>query len=108
MPDTPLHNGGTREDPLVRSARREALFVLAIWAAAISFSVWYCHSHGYEVRELEFVLGVPDWVFWGILVPWIVCTAAGILFANAFMRDDPLGRENEIESDVVARERDHA
>ena len=101
--------GGPPEDPLVRSSRREAVLVLIIWAAALGFSVWYCSTYGYgSARELTFVFGVPEWVFWGVLVPWLVCTAAGIVFAYAFMRDDPLGAEAEIRSDAVAEERDDA
>ena len=101
--------GGPTEDPLVRSSRREAILVLVIWAAALGFSVWYCKTFGYDsTRELTFVLGIPKWVFVGVLIPWLVCTAAGVLFANVFMRDDPLGSEREIESDAIAEELDHA
>lgn len=92
---------------MVRSSRREALLVLAIWTAALGFSVFYCNAYGYGPdMQLKFVLGVPEWVFWGVIVPWLACTLTGIWFANVFMRDDPLGRENEIESDIAAEEQD--
>ena len=81
-------------DPVARS-RREALVVAAIWLAALVYTVTYCGRYGYgaPADELQFVLGFPSWVFWGILVPWTACTAASCLFAFAFMADEDLGEE---------------
>lgn len=83
------------EDPVVRSARREALMVLAIWLAAFAYTAGYCLRFGYgrEVGDLTFVLGFPDWVFWGIVVPWVVCLAISWWFAYCFMTDEDLGEE---------------
>ena len=39
---------------------------------------------------LEFVLGFPSWVFWGIVVPWGVCTVIACWLSFAFIRDEPL------------------
>ena len=39
------------------------------------------------------MLGFPTWVFWGILVPWMACTAVSVWFAFAFMGDEDLGEE---------------
>ena len=80
---TRRHGRPTTEDPVVRSGRREALWTLALWLAATIYSVTYCTLHGYgrPVESLSFVLWFPDWVFWGIVVPWLVCTAVSIYFA---------------------------
>ena len=96
---------------LVRHARREAAVVLAVWAAALLWSVGYCYLHGYRhdetswvVRQglagvrtaddLRLVAGFPDWVFVGVLVPWVLCTAFTITFCF-FMADDDLGPARE-------------
>ena len=86
-----------REDPLLRSARREALVVLAVWLAACTYTIGYCYAYGYERKPetLGFVLGFPDWVFWGIVTPWCLCTAVSIWFAMIFMSDEDLGPEPE-------------
>ena len=86
-----------REDPLVRSARREALIVLAILAAAMIWTLGYCSRHAYSgaPEDLELVLGFPAWVMWGVLVPWITCSLVSIVFAFAVMSDDPLGEAAE-------------
>ncbi|HXT57442.1 MAG TPA: DUF997 family protein [Pirellulales bacterium] len=83
------------EDPLLRNARREALVVLGVWLAAFVYTVGYCYAFGYgrDPDTLSFVLGFPDWVFWGVVTPWSACTAISIWFALAFMSDDDLGPE---------------
>src|SRR4029453_11109224 len=60
------------EDPVLTSARREALLVLAIWLVACVSSIGICYWLGYgrDVATLTYVLGFPDWIFWGIIVPW--------------------------------------
>jgi len=87
------------EDPIVTSSRREAIGFAVLWLATLSYTVGYCYTHGYN-RDLNdtldgmtFVLGWPDWVFWGIVFPWGVCTLISIVFATLVMRDAPLGEE---------------
>lgn len=82
-----------REDPLVRSARREALLIFLIWCVTATYCISYCARYGYGREELTFTLGFPSWVFWGVLVPWGVCTLLAIVFTNFVIKDDPLGDE---------------
>jgi hypothetical protein len=83
------------EDPALRQARREAAFVLLLWAGALTYTVVYCTRYGYDrsLDSLTFVLGFPDWVFWGIVVPWALCLVVSCLFAAFFMRDEDLGED---------------
>jgi hypothetical protein len=76
------------EDPLLRSARREAIVVGCLWTVAMAYTVGFCATYGYGQTELKLVLGFPDWVFWGIVTPWLACTVFGIWFAYCFMSDD--------------------
>lgn len=82
-----------QEDPVLTSARREMLVALAIWAAATAYTVGYCALYGYnrDPASLKFVFGFPDWIFWGIVVPWGTCTVVSGLFAFGLMRDEDLG-----------------
>ena len=84
-------------DPLFRSARREALIALATWGAAVAYTVTYCYRFGYgrNLESLTFVLWFPDWVFWGIVVPWLACIAFSLWFAFGMMRDEDLGSNDE-------------
>jgi hypothetical protein len=98
----------SRDDPVLRSARREALVVLAVWLTAMLYTVGYCYAFGYrrDPESLTFVLGFPDWVFWGIVTPWTVCTLFSGWFAFAFMTDDDLGAE-EAEAALPGEEAAH-
>jgi hypothetical protein len=100
MPDS-------REDPIVRSSRREAVIFLLLWLAALGYTVGYSYTHGYD-RDLDgsldgmtFVFGWPDWVFYGVVAPWLVFTAISIVFALFIMRDAELGEELEANKDAV-------
>ncbi len=42
---------------------------------------------------MKFVFGFPDWVFWGIVVPWVVCSIFSLYFGATFVRDEDLGEE---------------
>jgi hypothetical protein len=92
------------EDILVRHARREAAIALSMWALAMVYTITYCYFNGYgrTADSLTFVLWFPDWVFWGIIVPWGICLLASIVFAFRIMGDEPLGEEtgsDPLESD---------
>ena len=61
----------------------------------------YCTLHGYQrpVESLSFVLWFPDWVFWGIVVPWLVCTVVSIYIALFLIEDDPLTSTADLPSE---------
>jgi hypothetical protein len=90
----------SKDDPIVSSSRREAVVFALIWLTTLLYTVGYCFTHGYErpldgaLTEMKFVFGWPDWVFWGIVVPWGTCTVVSILFATLVMQDAPLGEES--------------
>jgi hypothetical protein len=46
---------------------------LGLWLAAMSYTVGYSVWRGYgrDWETVTFVLGFPDWVFWGIITPWV-------------------------------------
>ena len=96
-------SSGRREyHPAVVHGRREAAFILVVWAAALLWVVPYCYFNGFvrdpenfDPKQLETVLGIPDWVFWGIAVPWLAANLVTIVFCFGFMKDDDLGEANE-------------
>jgi hypothetical protein len=100
MPDSRL-------DPAVISARREALVVLVIFTAAMVYTVVTCYVYGYDraPETLTFKYGFPDWVFWGIIVPWSICLLLSFWFGHQFMRDADLGEsagpdDDDLESEL--------
>ncbi len=89
------------EDPVVRHARREAIASIIIWFGAMTYTVGYCWMHAYDrtAEDLKFVLGIPDWVLWGVVLPWSVCVVICWWFAYVFMTDEPLGAESSLPDD---------
>ncbi len=94
MPERP-------EDPVLKSSRREAVVALLLFAAACVWTLLYTALRGYgrKAETLTFVLGMPDWVFWGILLPWGASFVAAFWFAYGFMKDEDLGQEKDAGSD---------
>jgi fatty acid desaturase len=76
-------------------SRREALFVAMLWIAACTYTVLYAARYAYRPSPLSFVLGMPFWVFWGVMVPWIVVSLITLWFAAYRMKDEDLGEEAE-------------
>lgn len=82
----------SNELPLLKSARREAVGALLIWLLVTAYSVCYCCAYGYnrDPQTLTFILGFPDWIFWGIVIPWGASTVISGVFAFCFMKDEDL------------------
>jgi hypothetical protein len=102
------------EDPVLTSARREALLVFAIWICACLWVLSVSYRYGYhrDAATLTYVLGFPDWVFWGVMLPWSVCTGLCFFLAYFVIRDEDLGEEQSEERLTTAgdasSEVDHA
>lgn len=96
----------------LRNARRESILVALIVLAALIWTVGYCSLRGYHhepdswlIRtglatnrsgnDLVTYLGIPDWVFIGIVLPWAICTVITIALSLRGLADDDLGAEQE-------------
>jgi hypothetical protein len=95
-------NAERTDDPLLVTARREALIVAAAFVLALLYTVTYCTRYGYDrpAESITFVLGFPDWVFYGILCPWAVCTVLACAFSYFLMQDHELA--DDVREDDVA------
>ncbi len=82
-----------RLDPTFLHARREAWQILVAWAVCLAWTVGYSALAGYDVppQQVQLVLGMPGWVFFGVLVPWIAATAFSVWFGLYRIADDDLG-----------------
>jgi hypothetical protein len=84
-----------RSTSLLESSRREALFVVVVWLSACLYTVGYATLFAYRVETTPtLILGMPAWVFWGIVVPWTVCTVLTCWYALCGMRDEDLGGDS--------------
>ena len=99
----------TDTDPVLRHSRREAIIIGLAWLASTTYCCAYSYFAGYirpgrplGREDVQPILGMPSWVFWGIMVPWLACALFTFWFAGFYMADDDLGRDhtNELESDI--------
>src|SRR5690349_19272543 len=83
------------DDPVLVSARREAVIVFGIWLTAMAYTIGACRMWGYgrDPATIRFIFGFPDWVFYGIICPWLACFVISYIFSHWIMRDDPLGED---------------
>ena len=94
MDNSPSSTQRDRFDPLVLHARRETLVILAAFVVCMVWSIGCCYSFGYLGQgggPMAKVLGMPSWVFWGVVVPWLAADLFAVWFCFFFMVDDPLG-----------------
>ena len=91
------------EDPLLISARREATVILLLWVVSLAYTITYCARHGYDrtIDDMTFVFGFPDWVFWGVILPWSICTVFTWWFCHFFMGDEELGDDSKVPDDFT-------
>jgi hypothetical protein len=84
-----------QENALVRTARQEAWLVAGLWISALIWSVGYSYLNGYGATtdKLQFTLGFPSWIFWGVVAPWVLCAVLSLFITRALMTDEELGGE---------------
>ena len=58
-----------------------------------SRELWVDSGKGFQ--RINFILGFPDWVFFGVIGPWWICSAFSIFFGAYVVRDEDLGAESE-------------
>lgn len=95
-----------------RNALKEMRFVAGCWVLAFLWTVGFCYLHGYEhshrawvvqaglaeqrhVGNFRHVLGLPDWIAYGIVAPWLVCSVVTVVYGLFFMKNDDLGVEGD-------------
>ncbi|MGV3723612.1 MAG: hypothetical protein ACO1SX_22170 [Actinomycetota bacterium] len=79
---------------VLRSSRREALFVAVVWVLACGYTVGYSAMFGYGQTDAPTLIwGIPSWVLLGILLPWSVTSLVTCWFAFFGMKDEDLGEQ---------------
>jgi Protein of unknown function (DUF997) len=84
-----------KEQLLLQHARREAALIMGVWLLALVWTVGtYCVlGLRRNPAEMKLVLGMPDWVFWGVVLPWGLSLIFTVWFCYCFMADDDLGQD---------------
>ena len=68
---------------------------MAAWAAALVWTVGVGYLLGYRrsSAEMALILGMPDWIVWSVVLPWVICLLFSVWFCFWYMADDDLGQD---------------
>jgi hypothetical protein len=93
-------------DPVFLNSRREAIAIFSVWFVCLLWAVPVCYTMGYGhdvvPGEVPTVMGIPSWVFWGLMIPWLLADVATTWLCFRFIKDDDLGQaEDERTADAT-------
>lgn len=85
-------------DPLYVSSLKEFKWIVVAWSVNFAWVIGFCVVSGYGEgngqhsadTELSLVLGMPSWVVWGVMLPWILASLFTAWFALTQIQDHPL------------------
>ena len=83
-----------------RTSAREGIVSMAVAILLLAISGAVTAAWGYDrpAESIRYILGIPDWIFWGVLLPWAAATAFTGWFALRYMKDEDLGSERDEEA----------
>jgi hypothetical protein len=100
-----LEPANDQYDPVYLHTRRESLVILIVWAVALVWSVSVCTLFGYgqaaKGEQVQLFFGMPAWVFWGVMCPWVTAGLFSIVFSLLVMADDDLGPDTSEDVDAI-------
>lgn len=76
-----------------RQCLKEARLAAAVFLVALLYCIAVIAALGYPAPgerppEPALVWGIPQWVVWGLFIPWLVLMGTTWWFALFFLRDD--------------------
>lgn len=108
---------------LYQNARREAVVILLLWLVSSIYSGTFCYLYGYKTHEaiakpygptvsqfagpltewdrspetlaFPMSIGIPDWVFYGVVIPWAICIVLTFVFCIFYYSEDDLSEGTE-------------
>jgi hypothetical protein len=84
-------------DPTFTNARREAAVILIIYSISLLYTILFCNFFGYDrdPETIRLYFGIPDWVAWGVLLPWTINVLVTFWFCFFYMAEDDLENLSE-------------
>ena len=86
-------------DPVFLHARKGAVVIFGLWLIVFVWAVPFCYWNGYidkfDPDNLNTIGGIPSWLFWGIVIPWILADLFTAWFCFCNVKDDDLGTAHE-------------
>ena len=85
-----MNEHSSAETSNLRQSRRELWLILLAWLGCAIWVMSYCSVNGYNLspEEVSTVLGFPDWVFRGVVLPWMIANIFTFWFCLRFLKND--------------------
>ena len=88
-----------------RQSVRELICVAVIWIVFAILTAVFGAATAFELpsdgEKVPTILGMPRWVCFTVLFPWIACNVAILWFALRFMKDTPLeASEGQLSNEI--------
>ncbi len=86
-------------DPVFLNSRREAVVIFGLWFLCFIWAIpiSYMMGYGQEITpgNVPTVFGMPTWIFWGIVCPWLAADVVTTWLCFRFIKNDDLGAAPE-------------
>lgn len=79
---------GVRKEYLLSLRELKVGVIATVTFIAISCVVSYLMGYLRSPDEIGYVIGFPDWIFWGVLVPWILIVAFTVYYGLVKMKGE--------------------
>lgn len=90
-------NRATPTSRILQSTWRDARLVIAVWLASCFWCVGWAAAFAYRPDAgSHLIAGIPSWVVWGVLAPWVACTLITVWYALCGMEDVDLGEDQPL------------
>ena len=85
-------------DPVYLHSLREAQVILSVFAIFGCVVLMVSFQLGARDVEdpgyLKLVFGLPHWIFWGVVLPWLAANLVTAWFCFGYMQNDELADES--------------
>ena len=107
-----LEREGYELDPFFLHTRKEACIIFSVWVVAFLWTVPVSYALGFPKDpsvELPVILGIPRWLFLGVLTPWSIAVLFTLWFCSSVMKDADLEHLGQIEeqTDSLSEQNHH-
>ncbi len=63
------------------------VIVTAIYIS-VSSAISYFLGYGRDPNTIKLIAGIPDWVFWGVIIPWVLIVLFTTIYGLFIMEGD--------------------
>lgn len=86
-------------DPVFLNSRREAKIIFGVWFLCLIWAVPVSYLLGYHQTvtpdNVETIVGIPTWAFWGLFLPWLAADVITTAFCFWYLKEDELGHADD-------------